>query len=154
MVALQYIGAQFAKDACGGFILDALGDGFQLPPILDDDSAVSVYFDSQGRNLPVDFELNEIHRQAEGSPIIRYSRALRENRIDEINFIGKMEGSGTLIRVPRNRLADEHFIRAEQIIVGKNDTRHRVNEDRVGYSRLAYRLGKRHCYRTLLNYLY
>ena len=89
-----------------------------------------MFFDKSGRNLPVDFELTQIHRQAEGSPIIRYSRALRENRTDEINFIGKMVGDdGSLfVRVPRARITSEHLARAEQIIVGKNETRHRVNE--------------------------
>ena len=108
-----------------------LGDGFQLQPIVDDDdNYTSVFFDKNGKNLPVDFELTQIHRQAEGSPIIRYSRALRENRRDEINFIGKMVGDdGSLfIRVPRSKITQEHLARAEQIIVGKNDTRHTVNE--------------------------
>ena len=107
-----------------------LGDGFQLQPIYDDDNTTSVFFDKNGKNLPVDFELTQIHRQAEGSPIIRYSRALRENRRDEINFIGKMVGDdGSLfIRVPRSKITPEHLARAEQIIVGKNDTRHAINE--------------------------
>jgi exodeoxyribonuclease-5 len=107
-----------------------LGDSFQLSPILDtkDDKAVSVYFDNDGRTLPVDYQLTEIHRQAEGSPIIRYSRALRENRKDEINFVGKMEGDGVFIRVPRSRLSIEHFAKAGQILCGRNDTRHSINE--------------------------
>ena len=105
-----------------------LGDGFQLPPILDGNEE-SVFFDKNGILQPVDFTLTQIHRQAEGSPIIRYSRALRENRVDELNFFGKQEGDGKLIRVPRSRLSIEHLARAEQIIVGKNDTRHRVNAD-------------------------
>jgi exodeoxyribonuclease-5 len=89
-----------------------------------------VFFDGNGKNLPVDYELTQIHRQAEGSPIIRYSRALRENRRDEINFIGKMVGDdGSLfIRVPRSKITNEHLAQAEQIIVGKNDTRHQINE--------------------------
>jgi exodeoxyribonuclease-5 len=108
-----------------------LGDGFQLQPIVDDeDNYTSVFFDKSGKNLPVDFALTQIHRQAEGSPIIRYSRALRENRRDEINFMGKMVGDdGSLfIRVPRAQITPEHLARAEQIIVGKNDTRHHINE--------------------------
>ena len=107
-----------------------LGDGFQLQPIYDDDNTTSVFFDKNGKNLPVDFELTQIHRQAEGSPIIRYSRALRENRRDEIAFMGKMVGDdGSLfIRVPRAKITPEHLAQAEQIIVGKNDTRHAINE--------------------------
>jgi exodeoxyribonuclease-5 len=107
-----------------------LGDGFQLQPIYDDDNTTSVFFDGNGKNLPVDYELTQIHRQAEGSPIIRYSRALRENRRDEISFIGKMVGDdGSLfIRVPRSKITHDHLAAAEQIIVGKNDTRHQINE--------------------------
>ena len=105
-----------------------LGDSFQLPPILDD-NAESVFFDSNGNATATDFTLTQIHRQAEGSPIIRYSRALRENRVDEINFFGKQEGDGKLIRIPRSRLTVEHMARAEQILCGRNDTRHRANAD-------------------------
>ena len=107
-----------------------LGDSFQLQPILEEGEKTSVFFDENGRNLPVDFELTQIHRQAEGSPIIRYSRALRENRRDELAFMGKMVGEdgSTLIRVARNRITPEHLAAAEQVIVGKNDTRHAINE--------------------------
>lgn len=103
-----------------------LGDGFQLPPILDGNEE-SVFFDKNGILMPVDFTLTQIHRQAEGSPIIRYSRALRENRVDELNFFGKQTGDGTLIRVPRSRITAEHLARAEQLLCGRNDTRHQVN---------------------------
>lgn len=108
-----------------------LGDSFQLQPIVDDsDSYTSVFFDKDGKNLPVDFQLTQIHRQAEGNPIIRYSRALRENRRDELAFTGKMVGEdgGVFIRVPRSKITPEHLAQAEQIIVGKNDTRHAINE--------------------------
>jgi exodeoxyribonuclease-5 len=108
-----------------------IGDLFQLPPVTDDegDGAGSVFFDKDGLPRAVDFELKEIHRQAEGSPIVRYSRALRENRTDEIAFIGKQTGNGTLIRVPRSRLSAAHLAAAERVICGRNDTRHRVNAE-------------------------
>ena len=108
-----------------------LGDPFQLQPIVDDaDSYTSVFFDKNGSKLPLDFQLTQIHRQAEGSPIIRYSRALRENRRDEIAFVGKMTGEdgGMFIRVPRSKITIEHLARAEQILCGRNDTRHAINE--------------------------
>lgn len=106
-----------------------LGDGFQLPVISDDDDVSSVFYGKDGKLLPVEYELTQIHRQAEDSPIIRYSRALRENRVDEINFYGKMDGDGILIRTPRNRLSIDHLAKTGQIIVGKNDTRHKINAD-------------------------
>lgn len=38
------------------------------------------------------------------------------------------EDGGVFIRVPRAKISVEHLARAEQIIVGKNDTRHAINE--------------------------
>ena len=105
-----------------------LADSFQLPPVSDDGDE-SIMFDTNGREKQYDFSLTQIHRQAEDSPIIRYSRALRENRIDELRFIGKQTGDGTLIRIQRERLQLHHIANAEQILVGKNDTRCTVNAD-------------------------
>ena len=104
-----------------------LGDQFQLPPI--DDSEDSVFFNKMGVPLPVDFELTQIHRQAEGSAIIRHSRDIRLG-LHEMNFYGKMTGDdgGQLIRIPGGRLKVEHLANANQIICGFNDTRHRINE--------------------------
>lgn len=124
------VGGNLAKDLESyGVPVLYLGDQFQLGPVTDGDEGDSVFFDGQNNPLPVDHQLTEIHRQAEGSPIIRYSRALRENRTDELSFMGKMVGDGgsTLIRVPRSQLKIEHMARAEQIVVGKNATRHIVN---------------------------
>ena len=103
-----------------------LGDLFQLPPIDDNDD--SVFFDHQGRAMPVDFELTEIHRQAEGSPIIRYSRDLRLN-LPGMNFFGKQVGDdgGVLLRVRAGRLGMNHIARAEITLCGFNETRHRIN---------------------------
>ena len=103
-----------------------LGDGFQLPSISDGPED-SVMFYNNGSLKPTDFALTSIHRQAENSPIIRYSRALRENRTDEIRFIGRQDGDGTLVRISRNSLSVANLAKAEQVIVGKNDTRHDVN---------------------------
>ena len=105
-----------------------LGDEHQLAPILDQGEG-SVFFDERGRVREADFKLTQIHRQAENSPILRYSRALRENRIDEINFFGKQTGDGTLIRIPGDRLGIEHYARAGQIICGMNATRHAINRE-------------------------
>ena len=106
-----------------------LGDGFQLSPILSPkETNGSVFFDVNGRPLTADYQLLQIHRQAEGSPIIRYSRALRENRRDELRFVGTMKSdTGTLIRIPKDRITLEHLAKAEQIITGYNDTRQSIN---------------------------
>ena len=120
------VGGQIQRDleSFGTPIL-YLGDQAQLEPI--DDSCDSVFFDRSGQPLPVDFALTQIHRQAEGSPIIRYSRAIRENSRSEIDFFGKLDGDGALIRLPRSRISMDHFAKAEQVLCGRNDTRHHFN---------------------------
>jgi exodeoxyribonuclease-5 len=103
-----------------------LGDNFQLQPI--DEDGDSVFFAASGALLPCDYNLTQIHRQAEGSAIIRYSRDLREGR-PAMNFFGAERGEdgGMVARVPAGRLSMEQLAAAEQIIVGFNETRHRVN---------------------------
>jgi exodeoxyribonuclease-5 len=104
-----------------------IADTFQLPCIEEKAIFDSVFFDTKGNNLPLDYELTKVHRQGELSPIVRYSRAIRENRVDELNFMGKMEGDGVFIRTKRSNITIDHLARAEQIIVGRNATRHRIN---------------------------
>ena len=103
-----------------------LGDLFQLPPV--DDTIDSVFFSRSGRPLPVDFELTQIHRQAEGNPIIRHSRDIRLG-LPDARFMGKLTGDdgGVLIRIPRARLGADLMAKADQVIVGFNNTRHDVN---------------------------
>lgn len=103
-----------------------LGDHHQLSPI--DKNESSVFFDKSGKVIPADFTLTRIHRQAEGNPIIRYSRDIREGK-DVHGFFGKMTGETgeTLIRVPRERITVEHLAKTDQVIVGYNNTRHYVN---------------------------
>jgi exodeoxyribonuclease-5 len=103
-----------------------LADSFQLPPI--DTSSGSVCFDVNGRPVQPDFRLTKIHRQAEGSAIIRYSRDLREGK-PEMNFYGKEVGEdgGILLRLRAGQLSMDQMSRAEQIICGFNETRIRAN---------------------------
>jgi exodeoxyribonuclease-5 len=105
-----------------------LGDSFQLQPI--DDMEDSVFFARDGRPLPADFNLTQIHRQAEGSAIIRYTRDIRLDLPGQ-RFFGKEVGEdGSLVlRLPAQRLSVDHLARAEIVVVGFNETRHRLNEE-------------------------
>ena len=82
-----------------------LGDPFQLPPIAGECS------------IKPNLLLTEIHRQALESPIIRASIDVREGRKlkyclgEEFTFASKKE------------IAPEIFLNAEQVLVGRNNTR-------------------------------
>jgi exodeoxyribonuclease-5 len=104
-----------------------LGDNFQLPPI--DLRGGSVFFHENGEIVEPDFALTQIHRQAEGSAIIRYSRAIRENDPSQF-FTGRdnSDDGGALMRIPMDRIMAEHMVRAKQVICGKNKTRHALNK--------------------------
>lgn len=92
-----------------------LGDPAQLPPVRG-----AGYFTSR----EPDFLLSEIHRQALDNPIIQLATHVREGRQLEVGHYGDSEV-----------LAVANFDRAsvgpdEQVIVGRNATRHRANADR------------------------
>lgn len=89
-----------------------LGDPAQLPPVKS-----AGFF----TNHDPDVMLTEIHRQAEGNPIIRMATAVREgHRLDYGEF-----GSSRVIR--RGVLGDQEVLSASQILVGKNATRAAYN---------------------------
>lgn len=82
-----------------------LGDPFQLPPITGECS------------LQPDLFLTEVHRQALDSPIIRAATDVREGR--RLNFC-----IGDAFTFARKRdIAPEIFLNADQVIVGRNNTR-------------------------------
>jgi ATP-dependent exoDNAse (exonuclease V) alpha subunit len=90
-----------------------LGDPFQLPPVEG-----TGYFTS----VEPDIMLTEIHRQAADNPIIRMSIDIRE-------------GDGRLQRgiygdskiISRDQIDPAEILKADQVIVGKNDTRTKYN---------------------------
>jgi len=80
-----------------------------------------------------DFLLTEIHRQALDNPIIKLSMLAREGElIDKYgNLVGAeygMFGEGVAIIHPDDVYADM-LTNADQIIVGKNNTRNEVNQE-------------------------
>lgn len=98
-----------------------LGDPAQLPPVKG-----AAYF----TNREPDMLLTEIHRQAQGNPIIRAATAVRERRA--IPF-GEWEVDNMFFRKLRRDSADVKSIAAaaagegSQILTGKNVTRRKIN---------------------------
>lgn len=86
-----------------------LGDPFQLPPVNGE------------CDLQPDFFITEIHRQALDSPIIRYATDVREGR--GLQFVSLPE----FTYQPQAQIAPELYEQADQIIVGRNDTRRMWN---------------------------
>lgn len=87
------------------------GDPYQLPPVFG-----KSYFMS-GK---ADFSLSTIHRQAEGSPILELARQARMGSALKLGDYG--EGCAVV-----SKLSQELALEADQIIVGRNLTRHRKN---------------------------
>jgi exodeoxyribonuclease-5 len=89
-----------------------LGDPAQLPPI-------------QGGGFFTDCEpdamLTEVHRQAQNDPIVRMSMDIREGRALEIGRYGESEV------VLRAELDPNKVMSADQVLVGRNNTRRAYN---------------------------
>lgn len=89
-----------------------LGDNAQLPPI---DGGQTIL------NNP-DVFLTEITRQAMDNPIIKLSMDVRQGKSFEY-------GGNKLCRImPNSKVTNPLLLGADQIIVGKNVTRHKINE--------------------------
>lgn len=90
-----------------------LGDPFQLPPINPND-------DHHLLDHPHVF-LDEIHRQAQESEIIRVSMDIRAGRSLE-----RFDGNDVKI-INNNELVDGMYLWADQVLCAKNDTRIGIN---------------------------
>jgi exodeoxyribonuclease-5 len=89
-----------------------LGDPAQLPPV-----SGGGFFTS----AEPDVMLTEVHRQAANNPIIRMSMEIREGRaLDE----GSYGGSRV---IDTGDLEQEDILAADQVLVGRNNTRRRYN---------------------------
>ncbi len=89
-----------------------LGDPAQLPPIQG-----GGYFTA----CEPDAMLTEVHRQAQNDPIVRMSMDIREGRELEIGRHGESEV------VSRNELDPDRVMQADQVLVGRNNTRRAYN---------------------------
>lgn len=95
-----------------GVPLLVLGDPAQLPPI----SGGGFFTDAEP-----DVMLTEVHRQAQDNPIIRLSMEVREGL-----RLAPGEYDGTQV-VARDDLDPERVIAADQVLVGRNNTRRAYN---------------------------
>lgn len=91
-----------------------LGDPAQLPPVMG-----GGFFTE---NCKPDVMLTEIHRQAADSPIIRMASIIREGGRLEPGRYGE-----STVHPRGSKLSPEYVMGADQIIVGKNATRHASN---------------------------
>lgn len=96
-----------------GVKLLVLGDPYQLPPI-----AGAGFFTEGCRP---DVMLTEVHRQARENPIIHMATLVREGRELELGTYGSSR-----VILPRE-VQPEMALSANQILVGRNNTRHASN---------------------------
>ncbi len=94
-----------------------LGDPAQLPPVKG-----GGYF----TEAEPDFMLTEIHRQAQGNPIIRLSMQVREGRPQTGSDDFGGDHSCRIIR--KDEISPDDILGADQVLVGVNRTRKRFNE--------------------------
>lgn len=96
-----------------GIPILALGDPAQLPPINDPGHFSTV---------APDVLLTEVHRQAQGNPVLRLATLIRNgHRLEAGTY-------GTSRVMDEVQLSPEILLAADQIIVGRNDTRHVYNQ--------------------------
>ena len=90
----------------------ALGDPGQLPPI----DGISSILDCP------DIMLDEVVRQAQDNPIIKLSMDIRAGKWIDYG------GSKECRIIPKDKVSDKLLLGADQILCGKNLTRHGLNE--------------------------
>src|SRR5262249_5479396 len=110
------VGEELARDLLGfGIKVLALGDPAQLPPVQD-----AGFFTER---VTPDVMLTEVHRQAEGNPIIKLSMDVRNGvRLDYGDF-----GACKVVRWVRDILTTQDILAADQLLVGRNVTRELMN---------------------------
>jgi len=118
------------RDTCWsqGTSIIAIGDGFQLPPVTDDNDSFSLFDPNfTAPNFSETFKVNmtEVVRQALDNPIIRISMEVRKTPDFSTVLMG-------LPAVSEKKLI-EHGLRTWErggaVICHRNKTRHRVNRE-------------------------
>lgn len=108
-----------------------LGDPAQLPPVKG-----SGYY----TNSKPDILLDEIHRQALDSPIIRWSKLVREGKSLPVGVDGAVK------RIPRKAVTTDMMMEYDQVLTGKNETRRNINKairQKRGYDSIYPMKGER-----------
>ena len=116
------VDAELGRDLLSfGVPVLVLGDPAQLPPI----QGAGFFTESEP-----DAMLTEVHRQAQDDPIVRLSMLVREGKRLEPGRYGETE------IVLRDDFDPDRVLEADQILVGRNNTRRAYN------TRLRERLGR------------
>lgn len=111
---VSMVGEELARDLLSfGTPVLVLGDPEQLPPVKSEG-----FFTKR----EPDFMLTEVHRQALDNPIIAMSMDVREGRRLEYGAYGESRV------ISAREVQTEDVLAADQILVGKNLTRHRYNQ--------------------------
>lgn len=107
------VDAELGRDLMSfGCPLLVLGDPAQLPPIQG-----AGFF----TNAEPDAMLTEVHRQAQDDPIVRLSMDVREGRAIQPGQYGESEV------IHRSELDPNRVMEADQVLVGRNNTRRAYN---------------------------
>jgi len=113
---------RMAEDLLGfGVPILVLGDPAQLPPVKGGGAFT---------NGEPDFMLTEIHRQAKNNPILYLATRVREGHHLELGDYGESRV------IHKDDLTFETIAGHDQMLVGKNETRHKLNKwyrARLGY---------------------
>lgn len=110
---VSMVGTSIAQDLLSfGVPILALGDPAQLPPVRD-----GGYF----TEATPDVMLTEVHRQAQDSPVLRLATMIRQG--EEVSY-GEY---GTSRVVRKGVLSVQELAAHDQVICGRNATRHAVN---------------------------
>ncbi|MBE3637368.1 ATP-dependent DNA helicase [Mangrovicoccus algicola] len=109
------VGEELAKDILSfGRPVLVLGDPAQLPPV-----SSAGYF----TEADPDAMLTEIHRQAEGNPIIALATMIRQGDVPQT-----WDRGGAVRMVPRGTLTAQEVVQADQVIVGTHTLRNGFNK--------------------------
>lgn len=94
-----------------------LGDPGQLPPVKSGEGAGAGFF----TEATPDVMLTEIHRQAAENPIIQLAQTVREGGRPDYGRYGESRVIG------RDDIDAEQIMASDQVLVGRNRTRHNFN---------------------------
>jgi exodeoxyribonuclease-5 len=94
-----------------------LGDPAQLPPV----SGGGFFTGTKDAPVSPDALLTEIHRQAADNPVLQIATKCRLYGMPSVGDFGSSR------IVERTALTPEEWLAADQILTGRNDTRHAIN---------------------------
>jgi exodeoxyribonuclease V len=111
------VDAELGRDLLSfGVPVLVLGDPAQLPPIQSGVNAGGFFTEHEP-----DVMLTEVHRQAQDNPIVRLSMDIRAGDYLEPGRFGESEV------VPKSKLDPKLVLEADQVLVGRNNTRRSYN---------------------------